>query len=240
MYGYASLLERMYIIRFINKENICPLLWEGEVKGPLDAPSVSPRHRRPGLPLCIRLQPFCKMQTCMQVTATTFLLPTYKRNLLKKLSWQGKLFCYRKQKSSLSGLNNYSSYNSTTSSANRNILLQGTEIKRRQVAFCLYYVVLLYFCFTTSCVLLTAKQKHTSGWNSYSNYAHSSLFFQNLYNAFSYFWCVNLFGGGRKTINCGEKTALKHQRILIGEKENIFILGSWPFLTCTMTFKRDC
>lgn len=119
------------------------------------------------------------------------------------------------------------------------MLLQGTESKHRQVAFCLYYIVLFYFCFTVPCVLLAVKQKHTSGLNSYSNCAHPLLFFQNLHSAFSYFWWRKPFGGGIKTINYGEKPALKYHRILMDEKENLFILDSCPFLTGTTTFKRD-
>lgn len=159
----------------------------------------------------------------------------------KKLSWQGKLFCCRKQKSSLSGLNNYSSYNNTTSSANRNMLLQWTEIKHRQVAFRLYYVVLIYFCFATSCILLTVKQKHTSGLNSYSNYTDSSWFFQNLHSAFSCFWCINLFGGGRKTINCGEKNSCETSENFNRWKRKHFHIGILAFShLCYDIQKRYC
>lgn len=139
--------------------------------------------------------------------------------------------CYRKKKRSLSGLNNPPSYGSRTSSANRNMLFQGPERKHRQVAFCLYYTVLICFCFTVSWVLLDVKQKHSSGLNSCSNCTHL-VFFYSLHSAFSYFWWKY------KNNKLQNETALKCHRNLRDEKENLFILDSCPFLTGTTIFKR--
>lgn len=138
---------------------------------------------------------------CMQVMAA----PHLQAKFTDENSTGRETFCYKKKKSSklVAGLNNYSSYDSRTTSANRNM---GTESKHREVAFCLYYIFLIYFSFTASWVLLDVN---TSGLNSYSNCAHSLLFFQNLHSAFSYFWWRNPCGGGIKTTNYGEKTALK-------------------------------
>lgn len=145
--------------------------------------------------------------------ATTFLLPIYNRNLPTKTQLVEKLILLRREEKIIVWLKYYSSYDSRTSSANRNMLLQGTESKHRQVAFCLQYTVLIYFCFPEACVLLAAKEKHTHGLNSYSNCALSLLFFRSLHSALSHFWWKTPFSGDIKTMNYEGETALKYQRI---------------------------
>lgn len=102
------------------------------------------------------------------------------------------------------------------------MLFQWRESKHRQVVFCLYYIVLIYFSFAVFCILVAVKQKHTSSLNPCSNNAYSLLVFQNLHSQFNYFCgeilSLEIFKKilGKKIII--KKKALKYHRLLMDGK----------------------